>query len=476
MSTVQGVRDPSRYRRPFDVAPLEERRSVSSTPRHRLLIVSSHFPPDRTVGTHRVLRFANHFQAQGWSTFVLTLDPAAYRQSVPVDVDLCSRTDPALTIERTGAVRGLTTLLRWRNALTGIKTHGTDVSRVGAAGTEANPRGVHRLARVVANCFTFPDEEVGWFLPAVTQGLKLVRRQSIDLVLSSAPPFTSHLVANALKSLSKVKWIADCRDPWSRNPWGRRDSLFAHRWLEEQTVGRADAVILNTPELLDEFSEWYGPAIAKKFHVVTNGYDPDILRPYASLEPNHDPPLVLTHAGALYAQRNPLPLLEALAKCIHDGRIPRGSVRLQLIGKSVGRFDIAATIQRLDLSDTVVQIPPVGHATCLEMLAASHVLVAIQPGSSLQVPAKLYEYVGLRRPILALADGGAVARVIREARCGVVVSPRDVDAIAAALVDLYLRRSTLHRSGLDDSVASRFDARLQSGLLERIASQLMTGK
>ena len=328
------------------------------------------------------------------------------------------------------------------------------------------------MARFVANCFTFPDEEVGWFLPAVTEGLKLVRRQSIDLVISSAPPFTSHLIANALKSLSKVKWIADCRDPWSRNPWGKSGSLSAHRWLEEQTVMRADAVILNTPELLEEFSEWYGPEIAKKFHVVTNGYDPDILRSYSSQEPSREPPLVLTHAGALYAQRNPLPLLEALAKCIHDGRIPRGSVRLQLIGKSIGRFDVAGTIRRLDLGDTVVQIPPVSHATCLEMLAASHVLVAIQPGSSVQVPAKLYEYIGLRRPILALADGGAVARVIRQAGCGVVVSPLDVDAIAAALVGL--QRSGLHRSGIDDSGASRFDARHQSELLERIASQLMT--
>ena len=185
----------------------------------------------------------------------------------------------------------------------------------------------------------------------------------------------------------------DCglSDPWSRNPWGKRGSLRAHRWLEEQTVERADAVILNTPELLDEFSEWYGLEVAKKFHVVTNGYDPDILRPYSSQEPSHELPLVLTHAGALYAQRNPLPLLEALAKCIHDGRIPRGSVRLQLIGKSIGRFDIAGTIRRLDLGDTVVQIPPVSHATSLEMLAASHVLVAIQPGSAVQVPAKLYE-------------------------------------------------------------------------------------
>jgi glycosyltransferase involved in cell wall biosynthesis len=445
---------------------------VSSTPGKRLLIVSSHFPPDRSVGTHRVLRFANHFQAQGWSTFVLTLDPAAYRNSVPVDADLCSRADAALTVQRTSAVRGLTALLRWRNALMGFEPRPSDSSRGSFAGTETRPRGVRRLARFVANSFTFPDEEIGWFLPAVTQGLKLVRRHSIDLVLSSAPPFTCHLIGYALKSLSKVRWIADCRDPWSRNPWGRRDSLRAHRWLEELTINRADAVILNTPELLEEFSEWYGPVLAKKFHVVTNGYEPDILEPYSSQEPNQEPPLVLTHAGALYGQRNPVPLLEALARCVQDGRIQRGSVRLQLIGKSMGKFDIAGAIQRLDLDGMVLQIPPVSHATSLQMLAASHVLVVIQPGSALQIPAKLYEYIGLRRPILALADEVAVARVIREARCGVVVSPLDVNAIEAALVDLYRQRSTLHRAAIYNSFVSRFDARRQSDMLEQIASNI----
>ena len=181
--TVQELRNLSKDRPAIQVAQPEERRSVSSTPGNRLLIVSSHFPPDRTVGTHRVLRFANHFQQNGWSTFVLTLDPAAYRSSVPVDADLCHRIDPALTIQRTRAVRGLTTLLRWRNALTGIESRSSDVSRVGSAGAEVHPRGLRRVARFVANCFTFPDEEVGWFLPAVTEGLKLVRRQSIDLVL-----------------------------------------------------------------------------------------------------------------------------------------------------------------------------------------------------------------------------------------------------------------------------------------------------
>ena len=89
----------------------------SAAARNRLLIVSSHFPPDRSAGTHRVLRLANYLQMHGWATSVLTLDPAFYRHSIQLDDALVGRADPRLTIFRTGACRGLTAMIRWRNQL-----------------------------------------------------------------------------------------------------------------------------------------------------------------------------------------------------------------------------------------------------------------------------------------------------------------------------------------------------------------------
>ena len=299
------------------------------------------------------------------------------------------------------------------------------------------------VRRFGTSLLTFPDDEIGWLAPAVARGLRLVRQHSIDVVLSSAPPFTCHLIAQALKSLSGVRWVADFRDPWSRTTWSKRGTMKAHRWLEQMTINGADAVILNTPELLDEFSKWYGPTIAAKFHVVTNGYDAEMLERYAMQRPPEGLPLVLTHAGTLYGKRNPLPLLEALAICHRDGRFPSGAVRLQLVGKIASQFDVSAAIQRLELDGTVVRIPQVPHHVSLEILADSHVLVVIQPDAALMAPAKLYEYIGLRRPILALADEGAVTRMIRDVHHSLHVAPDDVEAIAHALHRLYQQHSTM---------------------------------
>ena len=130
-------------------------------------------------------------------------------------------------------------------------------------------------------------------------------------------------------------------------------------------------------------------------------------------------------------------------------------------------------IARLGLSGTVTRTLPVTHNESLRILAESHVLVVIQPDTILQVPAKLYEYVGLQRPILALAEDGAVARVVRDGGFGLVASPTNLDSIAEALTDLYRRHGTLVQNSIDNARVAHFDARYQSAIFTEILSNLV---
>lgn len=436
-----------------------------------LLLVSSHFPPDRSAGTQRVLRFANYLQGQGWSVFVLTVDPGSYRRSVPLDPSLVNRVDPGVTVYGAGAFRGVSTVVRWRDRLRALPS-GTfpRTGRQPADNTSSQTKAWRR--HLMAGVFAFPDEEVGWLASAVMRGLQIIRRHRIQVVLSSAPPFTAHLVALSLKTMCDVRWLADFRDPWSRTPWGKRGHARSRQWLETQVVRRSDAVLLNTAELLHEFAEWYGPETATKFHAVANGYDADIVGRFADVTPPAAPPLILTHAGNLYGHRDPTPLLEGLARCIHDEIVPRHAIRLNLVGKISPQFNVHNTIGRLGLGDVVSITPPIPHDQSLAMLAASHVLVVIQPGTALQIPAKLYEYVGLRRPILALTDEGGVARVARDSGLGVVVPAIDATGIASAVARLHVTHANGRAVAVDDSLAHRFDARLQSEILGELVSNL----
>jgi glycosyltransferase involved in cell wall biosynthesis len=420
-----------------------------------------------------VLRLANYLQKHGWTTSVLTLDPAFYGGSIQVDDALATRADPAVQVFRTGAFRGMTALLRWRNKLVRRNAGAASPNRSRPALSER--RGwTGWTGGAVTSLFGFPDDEIGWLGHAVLQGLRVVRRHRVDVILSSAPPFTCHLAGHILRSICNVRWVADFRDPWARTRWRTLENARAHQWLETQVIARADAVVLNTPELHREFAQWYGPGVAGKFHVVANGYDADILAPYADARPTPAPPLVLTHAGNLYGARDPRPLLEGLAMCLRsEGGIPGHGIRLNLVGKIASFFAVDEAIERLGLSGVVTRTPPVTHDEALKVLSASHVLVVIQPGTTVQVPAKLYEYVGLRRPILALAEDGAVARVVRDGEFGLVVPPTSVEDIAAALTRLYRSHHTLVRDSIGNARVAQFDARHQSALFMEILSTLV---
>ncbi|RPI57473.1 MAG: glycosyltransferase [Acidobacteria bacterium] len=449
-------------------------RPVQSRPAKRVLVVSSHFPPERAAGVHRILRTIRQLRDSAWPVTVLTVDPQYYRAGTPIDEALLNRLPEGVDVYRAKVLRGLTIVARWRRQFR--ESVQNSLSRVFARGR--NRLSVRNLSPVPSKAPSakrpYVDSEIGWFLPAIREGARVIGRHKPDLIFSSAPPFTCHLVAAWLAWRHQITWVADFRDPWARSPWKRADlrdswKLRLREWLERLVIERADAVILNTPLLTDEFAAYYGPALARKFHTVTNGYDAEHLMPFLRPVLRRSSRLVLTHAGSLYRQRDPRPLVQAVASAIAKGRIAADGIELHFVGTVSPEFRLADTIREFDLGSTVRLTPPVPHERCLQYLLESDVLIVIQPGTRLQVPVKLYEYLPFRKPILALAPSGALTMIAEESGLGVVVPPDDVAAIEDAICQLYE-----HRDGLDDRFRpdsmyiDRFDGRAVSRQLQTI--------
>ena len=409
-----------------------------------VLLVTAHFPPNRRAGTHRLLRFVRNLDALGWRVSVLTLDPEAYRDGVPLDFGLLKEVPPSVHVTRT-KVPG-------RGGKPPAPTSGVTTSAPKPAGHLAPPRrsAISRSVRKFWQDLTStPDHELPWWLSAVPAGTAIARDQDIDVIVSSAPPFTTHLIAAEIARRTGLPWVADFRDPWSRAPWGvewrnKGWTGWVHRKLERLTVTRATRVVLNTKPMQDDFVAHY-PAIASKFLAIPNGFDTDALdrgvRPVARTAPQES--LVLCHTGSLYQARDPRPLLRALATVLTDGSMPADGIRLQLVGGAGGEFDTAGEVARLGLAHAVEFVPPVSHGESLGYLRAADILLVVQPDTAVQVPVKLYEYLWARKPILALASPGAVADLVQEGRVGKVVTADDECAIAEALRALYRQRASL---------------------------------
>lgn len=410
-----------------------------------VLIVTTNFPPDRRAGTHRLLRFARNLDALGWRVVVLTMDPRSFRAGVPIDERLLQEIPASVFVKRTR--------VPWR-AEAKATASGTGAARQvppASPGASRQRGGLERSVRKLwQDLTTTPDPELAWWLSAVPAGVSLVREHRLGVILSSAPPFTSHLVAAEVSRRTGVPFVVDFRDPWSRAPWAlewRNQGWtgWVHRSLERFTIRRAARVVLNTKPMQEDFVAHYPPEIAEKFVTIPNGFDTEALDRGARPVPRTATAdtLVLCHTGSLYQARDPRPLLRALSRVLTDGSMPSTAIRLQLVGGAGGEFDTAGEVSRLGLAHAVEFVPPVSHGDSLGYLRAADILLVVQPDTAVQVPVKLYEYLWARKPILALASPGAVADLIRDGGVGVVVAADDEQHIAEALRTFHRQRATL---------------------------------
>ena len=403
----------------------------------KVLVIAYDFPPHGAIGTMRTLRVVRRLGERGWRIDVLTGDPLTYLPGTPIEKQLLERVPDSVRVFRARAWRGASAL---RNILRRVRPHGERAGReASATEVSALPTTRRSLARRVAHTLTstlaIPDKEAAWILPAVLSGLRAGRP---DIVYSSAPPWSGQVVARILAAWWGCPWVADFRDPWARAPWREERLAFTKRAaqsLERQVVERASAVLFVTRANRDEFSAYYGAEASGRFHLVPNGCDPAELERVAPA-PRSDV-FVLLHAGTLYGSRNPMPLIEAVARGINRGVIDRGRFRLRLLGKVSLTTDLAAECRRLNVADVVEFVPRVPREDGLREMVSASALLLLQPGTTVSVPGKAYEYLAAGRPVLAIAEEGETAELVRASGVGVAVRPDEpVERIEAALLSV----------------------------------------
>jgi glycosyltransferase involved in cell wall biosynthesis len=376
----------------------------------KVLLVTRHFPPGGGGGVQRPLKFASHLPALGIETHVLAPD-------VPGAEDAELELPTQAWIHR----------VRYVGPRSGRPSEQL-VAKQGLSrvGTQAALLGRRLLV---------PDENVPWSTIATPFAIRLVRREGIDVVLTTSPPPSLHLLGATVKRTTGAAWVADLRDPLTSHPHRRGyESRLAR--VKESTVGgvgrlvasQADAIVAASEPIAEEMR-----ALEPKGKVVTiaNGCDFD---DFAGLEHHTSDRLRITHAGHFHGKRDPRPFLRALAESGLD----------DVVVRFAGDFRVADReyAEALGLGDRVELLGEVSRRRSLELQRDSDVLLLLIPESGGRgkdvLTGKIYEYLAAERPILAaVPPDGAAAQLVREAGAGVVVPSDDVEGLRDALLDLH---------------------------------------
>jgi len=314
------------------------------------------------------------------------------------------------------------------------------------------------------------------------RSLWIAKRHRPSAIYSTSPPHSVQLAALGLKRWLDLPWIADLRDPWTEGMHRRRwyEHNDARRRREERWEGAvcrsADRVLVATEGARETLCRKY-PDTAHKITCITNGFDVD---DFVRLTPERRffsrDRLHVMLAGQVESQFDLLPLFRAIHELV--SRSPRARVlQLHFVGTR-RRPECDAFLALHGLEDVVLFHEPVQHPICLQMLSESDAgLIAAaerQRSRGIKISSKLYEYLYLRKPVLALIEAGVTTRILERARLGLHAPPDDHGAITAhleALVDQF------HDGGIrvdpDEAYIEGFDRRRQAQTLATILDEVV---
>ncbi len=409
----------------------------------RVLLLAYYFPPDSSSGALRPLFFANHLQEMGINVTVLTACEENFLPEQPKDPGLCSRLHKDVKIVRAKVRRPREFVLSLRDNLRIFKKNENvdELKLKDGCSKPANyPKGTKKsfaqnLKDLITDLLASPDPHVGWIWDAVKQGRKIIKRDKISVILATGSPW-SCMIAGVLLRNRNIPLVLDFRDPWVANPGfvqRGNSAAFLEKHMERLVVAKANAIVANTEELRDNFLQRFSFLKPEKVYTISNGFE----NFFASDVPVNKR-FTVVHAGALYFSRTPLPLLEALYALLKEDKIPRDRIRLFLVGGiSVEDEKLKELLHTSELKEVVQLIPRLPYREAMEFQLQSDVLLLIQPGFPLQVPRKLYEYMAMKRPVLALTEQhGATARIVRECKMGRVVENTS-EHIQPVLYEMY---------------------------------------
>jgi glycosyltransferase involved in cell wall biosynthesis len=445
----------------------------------RVLFISYYFPPIGGVGAQRVVRFARYLPENGWEPYVLAAEPN----------DFFPPTDPlpsflpeehiirAEAMEPNRLAAPLFRQIQGSSAECELPRDEKVVLNIKALREGFRELPLSFRAKIRAFLFV-PDDRLGWIPEATRSGLVLLHKTHFDCIVSTSAPYTAHLVALRLARMTHIPWVADFRDPWSSNSFlyfPTQAHQKVHSWLERLVVEWCDRVMTCTSGFREDFYQRYPYLQRDKFTVVTNGYDPeDFPEPF----PEPYPIFTISYVGDFYGPQTPLFFLLGLRQFLD--RHPEAAKSMQILFAGPFKARVFPLVEALNLKPVIQFLGFLPHERAIDVLRRSHALLLVlgeKRGGERIYPAKVFEYLGSCKPILALVPEGLTRDLLKESGVAFLVNPTSEEAISKAIERLFLA----HQAGelpvsLEATNRAQFNGRALSEELAAVLEKTLATK
>ncbi len=384
----------------------------------KVLIITYYWPPAGGSGVQRWLKFVKYLQDFGIEPIVYTAKNANYEV---VDESLIAEIPKNITVLKQPILEPNRFLKK---------------KKVATATVNSNPSFFQKILQYVRGNYFIPDARKYWVKPSVKYLVNYLKTNTVDVIITTGPPHSLHLIGMQLQQKLGVKWIADFRDPMS-NLFYNDDLLLTDssksklKKLEKEILLTADKVITVSHHIQQEFQK-----IRENVEVITNGFDDEVSE---SESTTLDTKFTLSHIGLLPYQSNPIALWKVLEELISENKSFASDLQINLVGNVSDK--VIQSIAEFGLKKHISLIDYVSHKKAIELQKQSQVLLLLIPkvdGAEGIITGKAFEYLTSNRPIFAIAPtNGDLATIIKNTNSGTVIDFENVVQLKTTILEFY---------------------------------------
>jgi hypothetical protein len=428
----------------------------------RVLIITYYWPPSGGAGVQRWLKFVKYLRNYGWDPVVYTVEnPEAPALDYSLEKDVPS----GLEVIR----RPIWEPYSFYRKFVGLKKH--EKISAGFLSESKQTGFTQKISVWLRGNLFIPDARKFWIKPSIRYLTNYLRNNTVDAIVSTGPPHTTHLIALGIKKRLGIPWLADFRDPWTSIDFYNQLMLTTtadrrHRILEQKVLKAADRIVTVSWNWAKDFDALGAPHTK----VITNGFDPEDFPEVNNKKPDS---FLLTHIGSLNKDRNPEFLWKILGEKVKGDENFRDKLRIRFIGKT--DFSVFESLERHGLSLCSEKIDYVPHDEALSLSADSSVLLLLindTPNSLGIIPGKVFEYLATRRPILCIGPrNGDSARIVSETNSGYAVNFGDEAVLNTALQELFSSYSE-NRVKQNESSIDQFSRKALTGDIAQLLDEI----
>jgi glycosyltransferase involved in cell wall biosynthesis len=402
----------------------------------KVLIITYYWPPSGGSGVQRWMYFAKYLSEFGIKPYVLTVDPA-YASYKFIDKSFEKKISQ-VEVYRTLSSEPFTIYSK----VIGKKK--TDAIPQGFSG-ESNPGLLQKAGRFIRGNFFIPDARKGWIKFALQEARKIISQNKIDIIITTGPPHSTHLIGLKLKKEFDLKWVVDFRDPWTevfynklfyRTSW----AINTDRKLEKQVLNAADKVLTIGPSMAKLLQSKVDDVSGNsKVQYIFNGYDQEVFKSLVHKKDKNQ--FTICHLGILTDNQPVDGFIEAMKIFFKEKNVTDSHIKLLLIGRiSPGILDkLKSALPGLKLE----VIDYLSHEEAMQQIMNADLLfnsLADVPDGKYLISGKLMEYIATGNPVLCLGDeSGDAAMLLNEFEDAKVFDRKNINGMHEFILNIFKR-------------------------------------